>query len=82
MLGLRMAKINTLVLILVFTVSLAANSSLLGTYHFAGDDYFQFDKSIADWFASTLLARHRTAASIAPLRNKAVGLQGLRPLSI
>jgi hypothetical protein len=52
MLGLRIAKINTLVLILVFTVSLAANSSLLGTYYFAGDDYFQFDKSIADWFAT------------------------------
>ena len=47
-----MTKINTLVLILVFTVSLAANSSLLGTYYFAGDDYFQFDKSIADWFAT------------------------------
>jgi hypothetical protein len=47
-----MTKINTLVLILVFTVSLAANSSLLATYYFAGDDYFQFDKSIADWFAT------------------------------
>ena len=47
-----MTKINTLVLILVFTVSLAANSSLLGTYYLAGDDYFQFDKSIADWFAT------------------------------
>jgi hypothetical protein len=47
-----MTKINTLVLILVFTVSLAANSSLLGTYYPAGDDYFQFDKSIADWFAT------------------------------
>ena len=47
-----MTKINTLVLILVFTVSLAANSSLLGTYYFAGDDYFQLDKSIADWFAT------------------------------
>jgi hypothetical protein len=47
-----MTKINTLVLILAFTVSLAANSSLLGTYYFAGDDYFQFDKSIADWFAT------------------------------
>ena len=47
-----MTKINTLVLILVFTVSLAANSSLLGTYYFAGDDYFQFDKSITDWFAT------------------------------
>ena len=47
-----MTKVNTLVLILVFTVSLAANSSLLGTYYFAGDDYFQFDKSIADWFAT------------------------------
>jgi MFS family permease len=45
-------KINTLVLILVLTVSLAANSSLLATYYFAGDDYFQFDKSIADWFAT------------------------------
>ena len=42
----------TLVLILVFTVSLAANSSLLAPYYFAGDDYFQFDKSIADWFAT------------------------------
>ena len=50
--GFRMTKINTLVLILVFTVSLAANSSLLGTYYFAGDDYFQFDKSITDWFAT------------------------------
>jgi hypothetical protein len=47
-----MTKINILVLILAFTVSLAANSSLLGTYYFAGDDYFQFDKSIADWFAT------------------------------
>jgi MFS family permease len=47
-----MTKINILVLILVFTVSLAANSSLLATYYFAGDDYFQFDKSIADWFAT------------------------------
>ena len=47
-----MNKINTLVLILVFTVSLAANSSLLGTYYFGSDDYFQFDKSIADWFAT------------------------------
>ena len=47
-----MTKINTLVLILVFTVSLAANSSLLGTYYFGSDDYFQFDKSIADWFAT------------------------------
>jgi hypothetical protein len=47
-----MTNINTLVLILVFTVSLAANSSLLGTYYLAGDDYFQFDKSIADWFAT------------------------------
>jgi len=45
-------KINPLVLILVFTVSLAANSSLLGTYYFTGDDYFQFDKSVADWFAT------------------------------
>jgi hypothetical protein len=50
--GRRMTKINTLVLILVFMVSLAANSSLLATYYFAGDDYFQFDKSIADWFAT------------------------------
>ena len=47
-----MTKIKTLVLILVFTVSLAANSSLLGTYYFAGDEYFQFNKSIADWFAT------------------------------
>jgi hypothetical protein len=47
-----MIKINTLVLIFIFTVSLAANSSLFGTYYFAGDDYFQFDKSIADWFAT------------------------------
>ena len=47
-----MTKINTLVLILVFTISLAANSSLLGTYYFGGDDYFQFDISIADWFAT------------------------------
>src|SRR3954453_11725781 len=47
-----MTKINTWVLILVFTVSLAANSSLFGTYYFAGDDYFQFDKSITDWFAT------------------------------
>jgi hypothetical protein len=46
-----MTKTNILVLILVFTVSLAANSSLLAPYYFAGDDYFQFDKSIADWFA-------------------------------
>jgi len=45
-------RINTLVLILVFTVSLAANSSLLATYYFAGDDYFQFNKSIADWYAT------------------------------
>ena len=52
MLGLRMTRINTLVLILVFMVSLAANSPLLATYYFAGDDYFQFDKSIADWFAT------------------------------
>ena len=52
MLELCMTKINTLVLILVFTISLAANSSLLGTYYFAGDDYFQFDKSITDWFAT------------------------------
>jgi hypothetical protein len=47
-----MTKTNTLVLILVFTVSLAANSSLLATYYFAGDDYFQFDKAIPDWFAT------------------------------
>jgi hypothetical protein len=47
-----MTKINILVLILVFTVSLAANSSLLAPYYFAGDDYFQFDKSIADWYAT------------------------------
>jgi hypothetical protein len=33
MLGRCVNKINTLVLILVFTVSLAANSSLLGTYY-------------------------------------------------
>src|SRR5262249_61136100 len=52
MLGLRVTKTNTLVLILVLTVSLAANSSLFGTYYFTGDDYFQFDKSIADWFAT------------------------------
>jgi hypothetical protein len=45
-------KINIFVLILVFTVSLAANSPLLATYHFAGDDYFQFNKSIADWYAT------------------------------
>src|SRR5262245_31913602 len=45
-----MARINVLVLILVFAISLAANSSLLATYYFGGDDYFQFDKSIADWF--------------------------------
>ena len=47
-----MTKINTLVLILVFTVSFAANSSLLAPYYFGGDDYFQFDKSMADWFAT------------------------------
>jgi hypothetical protein len=47
-----MTKINILVLILAFTVSLAANSSLLGAYYFASDDYIQFDKSIADWFAT------------------------------
>ena len=52
MLGRCVYKINTLVLILVFTVSLAANSSLLGTYYFGSDDYFQFDKSISDWFAT------------------------------
>jgi hypothetical protein len=52
MLGRCVNKINTLVLILVFTVSLAANSSLLGTYYLGGDDYCQFDKSIADWFAT------------------------------
>jgi hypothetical protein len=52
MLGFCMIKISTLVLILVFTVSLAANSSLIAPYYFAGDDYFQFDKSIADWFAT------------------------------
>jgi hypothetical protein len=52
MLGRCVNKINALVLILVFTVSLAANSPLLGTYYFGGDDYFQFDKSIADWFAT------------------------------
>jgi MFS family permease len=51
-LGRCVNKINTLVLILVFTVSLAANSSLLGPYYFGGDDYSQFDKSIADWFAT------------------------------
>jgi len=28
------------------------NSSLLGTYYFGGDDYFQFDISIAEWFAT------------------------------
>ena len=50
--GLRVTKTNILVLILVFTVSLAANSSLLAPYYFAGDDYRQFDKSIADWFAT------------------------------
>jgi MFS family permease len=48
----HLKKTNILVLLLVFTVSLAANSSLLATYYFAGDDYFQFEKSIADWFAT------------------------------
>ena len=43
---------NTLVLILVFTVSLAANSPLLAPYYFGGDDYFQLNISIADWFAT------------------------------
>src|SRR5215831_5380778 len=57
MLGLCMTKTNTLVLFLVFAVSLAANSSLLGTYYFANDDYFQFDKPIADWFATRGLWR-------------------------
>ena len=52
MLGRCVNKINTLVLILVFTVSFAANSSLLAPYYFGGDDYFQFDKSMADWFAT------------------------------
>jgi hypothetical protein len=52
MLGRCVNKINTLVLILVLTVSLAANSPMLAPYYFAGDDYFQFDKSIADWFAT------------------------------
>jgi len=52
MLGLRVTKTNTLVLILILTVSFAANSSLLGTYYFGSDDYFQFDKSIADWLAT------------------------------
>jgi hypothetical protein len=47
-----MTKTNTLVLILVFTVSLAANSSLLAPYYFAGDDYFQFNKTIAEWYAT------------------------------
>src|SRR5262245_43518152 len=47
-----MNKTNTLMLVLVFTVSLAANSSLLGSYYFGSDDYFQFDKSISDWFAT------------------------------
>jgi hypothetical protein len=47
-----MTKINNFVLILLFTVSLAANSSLLAPYYFAGDDYFQFDISIADWYAT------------------------------
>src|SRR2546428_13957422 len=52
MMGVCMSKINTLVLILVFAVSLAANSALLGTYYFGGDDYFQLNISIADWFAT------------------------------
>jgi hypothetical protein len=52
MLGVCVTKTNALVLILVFAISLAANSSLLATYYFAGDDYFQFDKSIADWYAT------------------------------
>jgi hypothetical protein len=47
-----MSKVNTLVLILVFTVSLAANSSLLAPYYFASDDYFQFNKTIAEWYAT------------------------------
>jgi len=50
--GSPVKKTNILVLLLVFTVSLAANSSLLGTYYFADDDYFQFDKSITYWFAT------------------------------
>jgi hypothetical protein len=50
--GARVTKTNILVLFLVFAVSLAANSSLFGTYYFTGDDYFQFDKSIADWLAT------------------------------
>lgn len=47
-----MNKINILALVLVCTLSIAANSALLSTYYFAGDDYFQFDKSIVDWFAT------------------------------
>ena len=47
-----MHKLTFLVLLLVFAVSLAANASLLGAYHFFGDDYYQFDKSILEWFAS------------------------------
>jgi hypothetical protein len=47
-----MTKTNILVLMLAFTVSLAANASLLAPYYFAGDDYSQFNKSIADWFAT------------------------------
>ena len=47
-----MHKISIRVLLLLFAISLAAYAPLLGTYHFIGDDYYQFDKSISEWFES------------------------------
>src|SRR4051794_25842587 len=50
--GAPIIAMSTRVLLLLFAISFAANAPVLGTYHFIGDDYYQFDKSISEWFAS------------------------------
>lgn len=74
-----MIKVGLFVLLLVFVVSLAANSALLGPYYFHTDDYYQFDKTIEQWFAARGI--WRLVGTLFPSWLVAHGIYGITAIS-
>src|ERR1700730_9775223 len=74
------SRVDALVLILAFAISLAANSPLLWDYQYYLDDYLQFDKTIPQWIETRGV--WRILGTLLPGWLASAGVYGLAAISL